>query len=235
MIEGARLVPLGDAAVLIELEERIAPEVNARVIALADLIAASRIAGLRDIVPAYRSLVIYLDPLTASPERVIAALEAYALPPPHATAERPTIRVPVCYSEEFGPDLPAVAALCGIDAPTVAAIHGEPLYRVFMLGFSPGFAYMGAVDDRIAAPRLDTPRLRVPAGSVAIAGAQTGIYPRETPGGWRIIGRTPLQPYDPTRREPFLFTPGDQVRFYAVDRAEYDRLCAERDLRPPAS
>ena len=131
--------------------------------------------------------------------------------------------MPVCYGGGLGPDLSAVAAFGGVTEAEVATLHSSRPYRVFMLGFVPGFAYMGTVDQRIAAPRLASPRTRVPAGSVAIAGEQTGIYPMDTPGGWLLIGRTTVKPFDPARPRPFLFKAGDLVQFYAVDRAEHDR------------
>jgi inhibitor of KinA len=132
--------------------------------------------------------------------------------------------VPVCYAGEFGPDLAEVAAFAAVSEAEAVRLHTSRMYRVFMLGFVPGFAYMGIVDAHIAAPRLSTPRVRVPAGSVGIAGVQTGIYPVSTPGGWRIIGRTPLKPFDLSRREPALFKPGDAVQFYAIDPEEYARF-----------
>ena len=132
--------------------------------------------------------------------------------------------MPVCYSGEFGPDLADVAAFGGITEAETVRLHTSRTYRVFMLGFSPGFTYMGSVDGRIAAPRLSAPRVRVPAGSVGIAGVQTGIYPAPTPGGWQIVGRTPLKPFDLERPEPFLFKPGDAVQFYAIEPSEYARL-----------
>jgi len=140
-------------------------------------------------------------------------------------AEHPDpIRVPVCYSGDFAPDLAAVAAFAGVTEAEVARLHASRVYRVFMLGFVAGFAYMGTVDDRIAVPRLSTPRLKVPGGSVGIAGAQTGVYPVSVSGGWQIIGRTPLKPFDPSRPEPFLFKPGDAVQFYAIEPDEFARL-----------
>ena len=137
---------------------------------------------------------------------------------------RPPIAIPVCYGGELGPDLANVAAFARMSERDVIALHAEPAYRVFMLGFVAGFAYMGIVDARIAMPRHPTPRVRVPLGSVGIAGVQTGIYPAETPGGWQLIGRTPVKPFDATRSEPFLMKAGDSVRFTPIDRAEYDRL-----------
>jgi KipI family sensor histidine kinase inhibitor len=130
----------------------------------------------------------------------------------------------VCYAGEFGPDLAAVAAFAAVSETEAVRLHTARTYRVFMLGFMPGFAYMGTVDARIAAPRLPAPRIRVPAGSVGIAGVQTGIYPASTPGGWRIVGRTPLKPFDLSRQEPVLFKSGDAVQFYAIDPGEYARF-----------
>jgi inhibitor of KinA len=164
-------------------------------------------------------------------QALVARLErAEAGPPPPLASIRDPVSIPVCYDEDLGPDLPAVAAFAGLGPADVIRLHAGATYRVFMLGFVPGFAYMGIVDDRIAIPRHATPRVRVPAGSVGIAGVQTGIYPAETPGGWQLIGRTPLAPFDPDRPEPFLLKAGDAVRFRPIDRDEFERLRhAERD------
>ena len=134
-----------------------------------------------------------------------------------------TIDVPVCYGGDFGPDLADVAALGGCTEDEVVRLHSGTEYRVYVVGFVPGFAYMGVVDDRLALPRRAAPRTRVPAGSVAIAAGQTGIYPMETPGGWHLLGRTPIRPFDPGRAEPVLFRPGDRVRFHAIDRETFER------------
>jgi inhibitor of KinA len=145
-------------------------------------------------------------------------------PAPSPAAPHAVVRIPVCYGGELGPDLDGVAAFGSVSTDEVIALHSAPTYRVFMLGFVPGFAYMGVVDARIAAPRRPTPRVRVPAGSVGIAGVQTGIYPTETPGGWQLIGRTPVKPFDARREKPFLMKAGDSVQFYPIDRAEFERL-----------
>jgi inhibitor of KinA len=135
-----------------------------------------------------------------------------------------TVDVPVCYGGEFGPDIGDVAAFGGCTAEEVVVLHAQIPYRVYMVGFVPGFAYMASVDRRIAAPRRVTPRPAVPVGAVAIAGRQTGIYPTVTPGGWNIIGRTPLKPFDSERQTPFLLQPGDTVIFRPVSRDEYERM-----------
>ena len=220
-----RLVAAGDSALIVEFQERIDPAVNARVIAVADSIQAAAIAGVRDVVPTYRSVAVYFDPLSTNYDALVESLErsaAQAVPEP--VRDRVPIRVPVCYGGECGPDLARVADFGHMSEADVVAIYSGTNYRVFMLGFVPGFAYMGIVDARIAAPRRSTPRGRVPRGSLGIAGAQTGIYPAETPGGWQLIGRTPVKPFDLSRAEPFLLKAGDTVQFYPIDRAEFDRL-----------
>jgi inhibitor of KinA len=133
------------------------------------------------------------------------------------------VRIPVCYGGDLGPDLASVASFAGMQEDDVVSAHAATTYRVFMLGFVPGFAYLGIVDERIAMPRHSTPRVRVPLGSVGIAGVQTGVYPAETPGGWQLIGRTPVKPFEPSRENPFLMKAGDSVQFYPIDRNEYDR------------
>jgi len=218
-----RIVPAGDSAIIVELEDRIDPGVNARVIALAESVQAAAFRGIRDIVPTFRSLAIYFDPLRVDYDALLAHLEhadRSAAPPESAKAS--VVRIPVCYGGELGPDLGDVASFAHADEPEVVGIHTAGTYRVFMLGFVAGFAYLGIVDERIAMPRHATPRLKVPLGSVGIAGVQTGVYPAETPGGWRIIGRTPLKPFDPDRAEPFLMKAGDAVQFYAISRTEFD-------------
>jgi inhibitor of KinA len=220
-----RIVPAGDSAVVVEFEPRIDPAVNARAIALAAAIESARVAGVRDVVPTYRSVAVHFDPLRTDGEALTARLEREAARPAPATVDtRPTVRIPVCYGGEFGPDLDAVAGIARMDPANVIATHSGRTYRVFMLGFVPGFAYLGIVDERLAMPRRATPRARVPAGSVGIAGVQTGIYPMETPGGWQLIGRTPLKPFDPSRSEPFLLAAGDAVQFYPIDRAQFEQV-----------
>ncbi len=210
---------------VVEFEERIDLAINARAISLARSLQVSPIRGVRDVVPAYRSVAVFFDPLRTDYNALLDRLERDAAWSVQEPAEhRQPIRVPVCYGGEFGPDLPSVARFARITEDEVVAMHAAGTYRVFMLGFVPGFAYLGLVDPRIAAPRHSTPRVRVPLGSVGIAGVQTGIYPAETPGGWQLIGRTPLKSFDMTRPEPFLMKPGDSVTFLPIDRAEYERL-----------
>jgi KipI family sensor histidine kinase inhibitor len=221
-----RIVEAGDSALIVEFEDRLDPAINQQAISLADAIRAGGISGVRDVAPAYRSVAVYFDPVRIDYYSLTALLraEASALKPTDAAQVGNPIRVPVCYGGEFGPDLRMVAAFAGVSEAEAIRLHTERTYRVYMLGFVPGFAYMAAVDERIAAPRLPTPRAEIPLGSVGIAGLQTGVYPAATPGGWRIVGRTPLKPFDLDRLEPFFFKPGDAVQFYAVDPAEYSAL-----------
>lgn len=220
-----RIVPLGDSALGVEFADRIDPAINARCIAAADALMAASIPGVRDIVPTFRSVAVYFDPLTTDQPALRQILVRAAASSSTATiASARTIRVPVCYGGDDGPDLPAVAAFAKSTPDDVIKRHASATYRVFMLGFVPGFTYMGMVDDRIAAPRHETPRTKVPAGSVGIAGRQTGIYPSEVPGGWQLIGRTPLQIFDSRRPQPSLFRAGDVVQFFPISRGEWDRF-----------
>ncbi len=220
-----RIVHAGDAVVIVEFEERIDPLVNARAIAVADRVQAAGIAGVRDVVPTYRAVAVYFDPLRTDYDTLHYQLEREASDPTaHVDSDREPVRIPVCYGgDDLGPDLGAVAEVTKLTQSEVIRLHTASIYRVFMLGFIPGFAYMGLVDSRIAVARHSTPRVRVPIGSVAIAGVQTGIYPAETPGGWQLIGRTPVKPFDPGRAEPFLVKAGDAVQFFQIDREEFGR------------
>ena len=218
------IVPAGDSAIVVEFEARIDLVVNAMAIAVAEAVQANGVAGVRDVVPTYRSVAIYFDPLRTDMNALTDCIErATSRAEQSTTVARAPLRIPVCYGGEFGPDLPAVAGFARCSEDAVVQTHASTIYRVFMLGFVPGFAYLGIVDERIAMPRHAVPRVRVPARSVAIAGVQTGIYPGDTPGGWQLIGRTPVAPFDPDRPEPFLLKAGDAVQFYPIDRDEYDR------------
>ncbi len=220
-----RVFEAGERSVVIQLDERIAVDVNRRAIAITHAVTAAAIDGVHDVVPSFRAVAVHFDPLTTDYGRLMSAIEAAgsATVDSIETALAPK-RVPVCYGGALGPDLEAVARFSGMSEDAVVAAHAAVEYRVFMLGFAPGFAYLGLVDDRIAIPRRSSPRVRVPGGSVGIAGAQTGVYPRDTPGGWQLIGRTPLKVFDTTRPEPCFFAPGDRVRFDPVSNLEYARL-----------
>ena len=213
---GVQVRDAGDSALLLELEAVIDTSVNARAIAIAAALRHQRLTGVRDVVPTYRSVAIHFDPVASDAESLRETLRL-AADAPLERAEGSLIEVPVAYGAENGPDLGEVASFANLSPEAVIGRHCAPEYRVFMLGFLPGFAYMGTVDPSIAAPRKATPRIRIPRGSVGIAGRQTGIYPRESPGGWQLIGRTSLNVFDPARETASLFAPGDRVRFVAVE------------------
>lgn len=217
-----RIAAIGDSALVVELGTLQEPDVrlNARAVEIAAAVQAAAIAGVLDVVPTFQTVGVYFDPLRTDVETLSACLRRVTDVEVPASASTSVLhRVPVWYGGTFGPDLAEVAAAVKRDEHAVISLHATPIYRVFMLGFTPGFAYLGSVDPAIARPRRATPRASVPAGSVAIAARQTGIYPSNSPGGWHIIGRTPIRPFVPERAEPFLFKPGDRVQFYPVDPA----------------
>jgi len=207
-----RTIDASDRSLLVVFDDRITLAAHRDVLRLTPLLR--RVPGVTNVHPAYASILIDFDPLAirhSGVERAAAELfaEAAAAPVP----EPRLVEIPVVYGGEYGPDLEGVAALTGLTPDEVVAIHSGAEYLVYFLGFSPGFPYLGGMPESIAAPRLETPRRRVPAGSVAIGGRQTGVYPMASPGGWRIIGRTPLRLFDPAADPPTLLQMGDRVRF----------------------
>ncbi len=232
----ARIEWLGDGALLLCLGDRIDAALNARVHALAQALRDAALAGVVDIVPGYASIAVrydaraWSDPVSmqAPGERLAAYLSIFVDNFTFSATldDAPVVEIPVCYGGEFGPDLDAVAAHAQLDAASVIARHADAAYRVAMLGFAPGFPYLLGLDAALHMPRRAQPRTRVAAGSVAIGGAQTGIYPRTLPGGWQIIGRTPLRLFDPARTPPALLAPGQCVRFRAIDAAAFAALHA---------
>ncbi|TAM94163.1 MAG: 5-oxoprolinase subunit PxpB [Rhodanobacteraceae bacterium] len=236
--------PLAEDALLLRFGEGIDMETNARVHAAARGLRAAGLPGVTDVAPAYATLLLrfvpgdWLDGTGEHPfARITAALHEILGPglcrdDEQRIAERErkmdrTAEIPVCYGGDFGPDLDAVAAHAHVSPDDVVVRHAAGEYTVAMLGFAPGFPYLLGLDPTLWVPRHANPRTRVPAGSVAIGGAQTGIYPRELPGGWHLIGRTPLALFDPARAPPCLLAPGDRVRFHVIDANEFARL-AER-------
>jgi inhibitor of KinA len=209
-----RIVALGDSSILIQLGDEIDLAVNRRVHALAGLVEASAIAGVIETVPAYATLLVHYDPLALSFTQIKNILREKLTQIQENESRKPRqVEVPVRYGGELAPDLESVASHCRLSVDNVIRIHSEKIYTVYMMGFTPGYPYMGKLDDALILPRLETPRTRVPAGTVAIAGSQTGIYSIESPGGWNLIGWTPLKLFDPNSDSPFLFAPGDEVKF----------------------
>lgn len=206
--------PFGDSAILVDWGGGIDPRVNARVHNLARVLMDSTLPGLLECVPAYSSLLVIFDPLVVEFKGLQERIRkiAAALPEQGVRAGR-LVEIPVRYGGADGPDLERLAKHCGLSIEETIRLHSEPEYTVFFLGFLPGFPYLGGMHPRLAMPRLEKPRLSVPAGSVGIAGKQTGIYPLESPGGWRIIGRTRVQLFDAGRSRPALISPGDRLKF----------------------
>jgi KipI family sensor histidine kinase inhibitor len=209
----------------VEFGETIAPEINDRVHALAESLRWRPIPGVRDMAPAYASLLVCFDPLRISSRRLAARLKNRAAKTKRGfSAGGKIVRIPVCYEGDFAPDMETVSRHTGFSPGEIIVRHTKPEYRIYMLGFLPGFPYLGGLDPALETPRLAAPRTKIPAGAVGIGGAQTGIYPLESPGGWQLIGRTPVKVYDPRRAEPFLYRTGDTIVFYPVSAAEYEVL-----------
>ena len=225
-----RYVPAGERGLVVEFENAVSIEINDQVRALAIGLEAAHIPGLIEVVPTYRSLAVEYDPTAMSFEEaerrvreVAATLDPAALPPPKR------VEIPTVYGGAYGPDLPFVAQHAGLGEAEVIRLHSGTVYHVYMIGFSAGFAYLGGLPERLHTPRLPSPRIKVPKGSVAIGGSQTGAYPAETPGGWRIIGRTYLNLFDPAKEIPTPMQPGDRVQFVPITEDEY--LAASREGR----
>jgi len=216
-----RVVPAGDSAILIELGSEVDPEISSMVFALTDLIKDAGLNSDLEVLPTYRSVLVYYDPLVCSYAEMFDAVNGAVeglVEPISVNSSLKIVEIPVVYGGDDGPDLHFVADHAGITQDAVIELHSGTDYRVYMLGFSPGFPYLGGLDERIAAPRLKTPRVLVPAGSVGIAESQTGVYPNAGPGGWRIIGRTSVTLFDVNSSTPSLITPATKVRFIPVDQ-----------------
>ena len=219
----------GDRGILVEYGEGIDPDVNRKVRAMAMVLDRHPVAGIAAIVPTYRALLIQYDPGAIDVTRLKEALQdlegrlaTIAIPSPR------TVEIPVCYGGDCGPDIAFVAEAHGLTVADVIRLHSEPIYPIYMIGFTPGFPFLGGLPGVLHTPRLETPRTHVPEGSVGIANAQTGIYPVASPGGWRLIGRTPLKLFAPEREDPFLYRAGDSIRFIPISPETYEALAAER-------
>jgi inhibitor of KinA len=225
-----RLLPCGDRAVSVELGDEVDRELNARVLALEYLLQQRRVAGIAETVPSYRALLVYYDPLVIGWDRLHETLrELCARARPEVLPPARTVELPCCYEGELGFELEAAARKIGLDPAEMSRLHAASDYYVYFVGFTPGLPYMTGMPERLTIPRLQNPRTKTPPGSVAIGGVQCCIYPIESPGGFWVLGRTPVRLYDPTAPEPILLRAGDHVRFRAIDRAEYDAIAAAVD------
>ena len=216
-----RFLSAGDRALVVEFGDRVDRELSERVLRLDAMIRSSPPVGIVETVPSFRSLAVYYDPLLTSRGELQGAIEPLLDLGDNPRASARLWHVPVCYEGEFAPDLAEVARLTGLRPREVVALHSGTRFHVYMLGFLPGFPYMGDLPAQLALPRRADPRLRVPAGSISIATTLTAIYPYESPGGWHLIGATPIRMFDPERPKPALFAPGDAVTFQPIGTAAY--------------
>lgn len=218
----------GDTSLTVEFGNEISESINTQIRAFSIALQNSKIPGIVETVPTYRSLMIHYDPgvilykpLVQKLTALLGQLDKIEIPPSEV------LEIPVLYGGEMGPDLDFVAQHSGKTPEEVVQIHTSTEYLIYMLGFTPGFTYLGGMSDEIATPRLKTPRVKIPAGSVGIAGSQTGVYPIDSPGGWQLIGRTPVRMYDPDRETPILPQAGQYIKFYAITQKEFDEIAAQ--------
>ncbi len=207
------------------------PGVNAKVRAMAIMLKQTRPKGVLEIIPTYRSLLVVYDPVLTNPyilENFMSELEQNRLE--KNIPDSKVVEIQVCYGSEYGPDIETVARTNNITTREVISIHSESEYLIYMVGFTPGFPFLGGLSEKLFTPRLETPRLKVPKGSVGIANNQTGVYSIESPGGWQLIGRTPLDLFDPGRSNPLLYQPGDKIKFIPITEDEYDNILTKETL-----
>ena len=220
-----KFLDAGESCIVAEFADEIDRGANDAVMSLKRRLQEQRSVRITECLPTYRSLAVYFDPLVSKREKVMSALErALVSEASVASSAHSVISIPVCYGGEYGPDMETVASHAGITPEEVIARHSGRVYHCYMIGFVPGFAYLGGMDESIATPRLQNPRTVIRGGSVGIAGKQTGIYPIDSPGGWQLIGRTPLRLFTPEASHPTLIEAGFGVRFYQVSADEYSSI-----------
>lgn len=223
-MDAIRFLLCGDSAVTVEFGNRIDDQLNGAVHAFASAVEALGHPAIREVVPTYRSATVHYLPHLLEYAALVQLLRPLTETQGGAGPFGAPVEIPVLYGGPWGPDLEEVAAHCGMTPEQVIAAHSAPCYRIYMLGFTPGFPYLGGMDPRLATPRRKEPRIRIPAGSVGIAGSQTGVYPIESPGGWQLIGRTPLRLFDLGSDPPILLQAGRSIRFVPIDEPTYHRL-----------
>ena len=224
--ESVLYYPLGDSTAVIELGNEISEDVQQHIALIGSFLDEYSFEGFIEYVPAFTTVTIFYNPLLTDYETVEALLKEMLkeIREEEVNATPVTIEIPVLYGGEQGPDLSFVAAYAGLSEATVIDLHTSAVYLVHMIGFAPGFPYLGGLNEKIAVPRKESPDAKIPAGSVGIAGVQTGIYPIETPGGWQIIGQTPLKLFDAERNPPALLKAGNRLRFVAITEDEFEEM-----------
>lgn len=224
-MEQIRFLSCGDSAVTVEFSKEMSEEVNRKIRFLACEIESEKLKGIRECVPTFCSLTVYFDPLVTTRKKteknILKIINSYK---EGSKETRRVFLIPVCYDGEYAPDMDDVCELTGLSKEEVIRIHSGTDYLIYMLGFLPGFPYLGGMDKRIEAARLDSPRTSIPVGAVGIGGKQTGIYPLASPGGWRLIGRTPVKVYDSERENPILYKAGDYIRFCPISEEEFQKI-----------
>lgn len=231
-MQNIKILTAGDASLLIEFGKEISPEINSKITGVVQLMKEQHIEGVVDVIPAFCSLLINYDPRVISYDEITKRMKRILKMDVRAgETKKRVFEIPVCYGGKYGPDLSFIAENAGLTEEEVIKIHSSRDYLIYMLGFLPGFCYLGGLDERIHTPRLANPRIKISAGSVGIGGSQTGIYPLDSPGGWQLMGMTPVKTYDPNREIPILLSAGDYIRFVPVEEEEYLRIkeLVERD------
>lgn len=224
-MQNIKFLTAGDSAILIEFGNDISPEINRKITATVSLLKEQQIEGVVDLIPAFCSLLVSYDLRIVSYEMMEERLrQLVKVDVKSEVGERKVIEIPVCYGGEYGPDIATVAEHAGMTETEVIALHSSKDYLIYMIGFLPGFSYLGGLDERLNTPRLANPRIKINAGSVGIGGSQTGIYPLDSPGGWQLIGMTPVKTYDAERTIPILYEAGDYIRFVPIDEEEFKRI-----------
>ncbi len=222
--ENIQFYPLGDVAVILQFEEIISHQTQQIILSISNFLDEYSFDGLIEYVPAYTSVTLFYDPLLITYAEIVDNLKEMLNELSEAQIDSNIVDIPVCYGGQYGPDLDFVATHCGIGITEVVDKHTRVEYLVHMIGFAPGFPYLGGMDADLEVPRRENPRTLVPAGSVGIAGIQTGIYSIQTPGGWQLIGRSPIKLFDLDRELPSLVKMGDKVRFRAINESDFMRL-----------
>lgn len=228
MYDKIKFLTAGDSAIVMEFGNTIEKEINAKIAAVVKNLKNKKLDGVLDILPTYRSILINYDPVKISYGEMVDILKGLSEADSNKQSDEVRlIEIPTLYGKEYGPDIDFVAENANLSVEEVIKIHSGTDYLVYMMGFMPGFTYLGGLDERIATPRLKSPRLKIEPGSVGIAANQTGMYPLESPGGWQLIGRTPLKLYDDTKEPPVFIQAGDYIRYVSIDKNEYDKIAKE--------